>query len=211
MSNMKKPVLFLLMVVTCASVSRQDSDQPVLQINATIDEFQKLFKYKRLIQLEAINGLLNLAKYEAKYEMVSRMFDKIFELHDKSWSKIQNSDYIPGGEDSLQTPPLPQDAHVMESLSTLMENCALVGDVVLRLPDISHRLLNKNPEWMRLTRHCFTFCPSTRLMDPVTEEMFNLASQELHLIPRNANFTNPYREKEEKTVKQRKNSRKMEL
>lgn len=107
-------------------------DPSVLKVNATADEFQKLFKYKRQIQLEAIKGLLNLAKYEAKYDMVSRMFDKIFELHDKSWSLIQNSDFIPGGEDPLAEPPLPRDARVLESLSTLLENCALVGDVILR-------------------------------------------------------------------------------
>lgn len=120
----------------------------VITTNSSVQEFLKLFKYKRSIQLEAISGLLNLAKYETKYQMVSRMFEKIFELHDKSWSLIENSDYIPGGEDPLAEPPLPSDVRLLESLSTLLENCALVGDVVLRLPDIANRLLRKNTQWL---------------------------------------------------------------
>ena len=205
-----RPLVILLMSYHVLHVH---SDQSNLPTNSPVDEFQKLFKYKRQIQLEAISGLLNLAKYEAKYDMVSRMFDKIFELHVKSWSLIQNSDFIPGGEDPLAMPPLPQDGRVLESLSTVLENCALVGDVILRLPSIAHRLLLKNSEWMTSVKHCITFCQSTRLLDPITQEMFNLAAQELNLVPRSANFTNPYREKEtpDQPKKQRINRRKMEL
>lgn len=138
---------------------------------------------------------------------------QIFELHSRSWSLIENSDFIPGGDDAEAEPPLPRDSRTLESLSTLIENCALIGDVILRLPDIAHRLLKKKPEWMTSVKHCITFCKITRLLDPVTREMFDLAAQELNLVPRNANFTNPYREehKGEQAKKQRKNDRKLEL
>lgn len=177
----------------------------------TVHDFQKLFKHKRSIQLEAINGLLNLAKYETKYQMVNRMFEKIFELHDQSWSMIQNSDYIPGGEDPLAEPPLPSDMRLRESLSTLLENCALVGEVVLRLPDISDRLLRKKTDWMHNVKHCISFSPSTRLIDDVTEEMLRLAAQELNLVSRTPDFTNPYRQQSQGPANKRTNSRKMEL
>ena len=177
----------------------------------TVQEFRKLFIHKRGIQLEAVKSLLNLPKYEAKYAMVERMFGKIFELHNNAMKSVQDSDFIPGGEDLDADPPLPDDTRIMELLSSLMENCALVGDVVLRLPDISQRILKRNKEWMTCIEQCLTFCKMTRLLDPVTEEMFELAAQELNLVPRSDNFTNPYREEKHSTKPKRLNNRKMEL
>ena len=204
----------LTLVLPCLSVSSEGSaspaDPPVG--NLSLAEFQSQFKHRRMIQLEAIKGLLNLSKYEAKYEMVSRMLDKIYELHLQSWPLIENSGYIPGGEDVASSPPLPNSPSLLSALSTLMENCALVGDVVLRLPDIATRLLRKKPEWMAFVkRDCLTFVPNTRLLDPVTEEMLTLAAQELQVVPRSPDFINPYREPVDDRSKQRKNDRRMEL
>lgn len=178
---------------TESSGSKRGSRLPL----TTKTEFAQLFKQKRLAQLNAVKGLLRIPKYEKKYDMISKIFSKVFELQSESKSIIENSPFIPGGDgDSDDQNLLPQDTKTLEALSSLIENCALMGDIILRFPEMSSLILKKNKPWMIMFKYCISFTKITRLTDPMTDQMFLLVEQELDLIPKHENYSNPYREKE---------------
>lgn len=49
------------------------------------------------------------------------------------------------------------------ALSTILENTAFLGDIVLRLPDIAHELLDGNNDWKLLTHWAIDFTNDTRI------------------------------------------------
>lgn len=80
------------------------------------------------------------------------------------------------------------------AISSILENTALFSDIVLNIPDISHRVLRKQTEWNPTIRWCYEFLNKTRdWIDDATLKAIHLASQELNLIPRNPNYVNPNR------------------
>jgi len=49
------------------------------------------------------------------------------------------------------------------ALSTILENTAFLGDIVLRLPDIAHELLDGNEDWKLLTQWAIDFTNDTHI------------------------------------------------
>ena len=68
------------------STSGQSKKNPLT--NAS--EFLTLFKAKRSLQLQAVKGLISIPKYEKRFEMVTKIFSKIFQLQEQSKSIIEN-------------------------------------------------------------------------------------------------------------------------
>lgn len=80
------------------------------------------------------------------------------------------------------------------ALSNILENTALFGDIILHLPDISHRIL-KTQQNLNSTMHwSLNFANQTRyLLDKSTITMIHLVEQELNITEREPNYFNRYR------------------
>ncbi|RWS22030.1 coiled-coil domain-containing protein 134-like protein [Leptotrombidium deliense] len=114
-------------------------------------------------------------------------------MQEESRALLENSAYVPG-DSGDGTPILPRKQTVLESLSSVLENCALLSDVILRLPMISKRLLFENNKWFVGTHWCISFTNSTGLIDDTTHRLLNLVAQELDIIPKDKNYYNPFDE-----------------
>lgn len=65
--------------------------------------------------------------------------------------------------------------------------------MVLHFPDIMQRILKHQPMWHSLMKWSFSFVSQMRhLLDKSTFTRLHLAEQELHFIPRNSDYINPY-------------------
>ena len=158
------------------------------------EEFRILFKEKRRQQISAVKTLQSFGRYEQKYEMISNIFNKLFEVEEKAKQAIEDSDYVLGGR-------LPEEGQTLEALSQVVENCAFFGDVVLRLPDISQRVLTSSPKYESLYKWCISFSMATDLLDKNTQKMFDLLAQELGLVPKSESYVNPYKTNKKSKVK----------
>ncbi|XP_054153953.1 coiled-coil domain-containing protein 134-like [Oppia nitens] len=165
------------------SYGQQESDKHII---GSKEEFRILLKQKRSQQLAAIKTLNSFGRYEQKYTMVDNIFSKLFEVQQNAKQTIENSSYVLGLD-------LPTDGHQLESLSQIIENCAFFGDIVLRLPDISHRVLTTHHEYQVLYRWCISFAIASDLCDKNTLKMFDLLAQELSLEPKDDSYVNPYK------------------
>uniref|UniRef100_A0A158NWT0 Uncharacterized protein n=1 Tax=Atta cephalotes TaxID=12957 RepID=A0A158NWT0_ATTCE len=79
-------------------------------------------------------------------------------------------------------------------MSNILENIALFGDIILHLPDITHRILRTQPGWNSTIHWSLNFANQTRyLLNKSTITMFHLVEQELNITERDPAYLNPYR------------------
>jgi len=80
------------------------------------------------------------------------------------------------------------------ALSSILENTALFGDIILHLPDITHRILRTQPGWNSTIHWSLNFANQTRhLLNKSTIAMFRLVEQELNITERDPGYFNPYK------------------
>ncbi|KAI2801540.1 hypothetical protein BLOT_011094 [Blomia tropicalis] len=170
------------------------SNEPQSNKFITKESIQSYFAVKRKEHLDAVQTLLKFQRYEQKFEMMKKIFEKIFETIESSRANVENSNYVIGEE-------LPQKSESIQHILFILDNCAFFGNLVLKLPDISKQLLKLETRWTEQYKWCFSFAINSNIIDKQSSVMFNLAAQQLNLIPRNEDFVNPY---EEKTIKQKK-------
>lgn len=157
------------------------------------EDIEIYFAAKRKQHLDAVQTLMTLKRYEQKHEMIRRIFEKIFDVVIESRAKVENSDYILGDA-------LPQSA-IVEDILQILDNCAFFGNLVLKFPDITKRLLKDNNQWVEMYKWGFTFSISSNLLDQISLKMFNLTAQQLELIPKSEDFVNPYEESHQKKLR----------
>ena len=187
-------LMFVATEVTEEDIDISGSDSLDKPLIGTKEEFRILFKEKRRQQMSAVKTLQSFGKYSQKYSMISNIFTKVFEVEEKAKQTIEDSDYVLGAD-------LPKEAPVLEALSQIVENCAFFGDIVLRLPDISHRVLKDIPKLESMYKWCISFSMATHLCDKSTQKMFDLLTQELELVPKNESYVNPYKKSSNSKVK----------
>lgn len=97
------------------------------------------------------------------------------------------------------------------ALSSVLENTALFGDIILHLPDITHRILKTQQEWSPTIHWSLNFTNQMRhLLNKSTITMIRLVEQELYITERDPSYFNPYRSaihvgyQHEDTVKKKK-------
>jgi len=148
--------------------------------------YRAVFKQKRAEQTFAAESILKLADYTKQYKMVEIVLGKLFKVLQDGRVKITESGYIPGEA-------FPTDQAHLEALANILENTALFGDILLRLPDITYKVYSKSKEWELLARWSVSFCNETQVYDETDSKLLNLMAQELRLVPRDPNYINPYR------------------
>ncbi|XP_069704089.1 coiled-coil domain-containing protein 134-like [Periplaneta americana] len=185
-------MLYIFPVVLCCSVVLSSEDAGPDHSSHTVNDpaeklFIRLFKQRRLDQLEAVKRILALDSYEKQYKMVTLMTEKVFTVIQSSRVTLESSGYIPGSSS------FPKDENVLDALSNILENTALFGEVLLRLPDIAHKILKSKYEWDVMLHWSLGFVNQTQLLDKKTYILISLVSQELNITERDPNYVNPYR------------------
>ncbi len=99
---------------------------------------------------------------------------------------MENTGFSPGDV-------FPTDEDVKSSLSLILENSALFADLALRLPDVTLAIYKSKNEFRVLMDWGLNFSNSTGFFDEITTKLMHLAGQELGLVEKDPNFTNPYR------------------
>lgn len=113
----------------------------------------------------------------------------------KSRVVLESSGYIPG------ISKFPTDETTRDALANILENTAFMGDILLRMPDISQPILRSSGDWPVLYAWSLAFANQTQLLDSSTNKLIDLVSQELNLTARHPDYLNPYRKENEVKTK----------
>lgn len=150
------------------------------------DIYKAGLRLKRAEQVAAVKLMMKIEDYAKQYKMVKLVLEKIFQMLSSSKLEITQSSYIPGQE-------FPKEEKELEALAHVIENTAFFGDILLRIPDITHSIYKSKKEWRLLVHWSVGFCNETGIFDGTSEELLSLVAQELRLVPRDPNYVNPYK------------------
>lgn len=150
--------------------------------------YKALYKHKRAEQLEAVRRIMAIDDYTKQFKLVNLTLDQIAKVTIAAKTTLENAGYVPGGK-------FPEDDQVREALANVVENTALMGEILLRLPDVTHKLLDAKNDLRLLALWCVGFCEESPLVDRPTKVLLHLMAQEMGIAPRDPNYINPYRMK----------------
>ncbi|WAQ99705.1 CC134-like protein [Mya arenaria] len=155
--------------------SSGDDETVTGKVDNKISEFQRylgLFEQNRAIQVDAVKSIVksNL-KYENKYKLTKAMIEQIFQVIGEAKTNLTEWGFVPGDD-------WPQDKTVQEASSTVLENVAMFGDLVLRLPDITHSVYDKNKQWEFLIGWATWFCLESKVYTGPHGKLLNLMMKE---------------------------------
>ncbi|KAK3728852.1 hypothetical protein QZH41_020229 [Actinostola sp. cb2023] len=152
-----------------------------------LEAYRSGFKIKRSHQVAAVKSIQHqIQNYEKQYEMVERVTDKIFSVMDESRTILTEAGYSPGDQ-------FPFDKKLQEALAHVLENTALFGDILLRLPDITNQIYRKSKVNQLLIKWCISICNASEVYDKTGHKLLSLVAQELKLVPKDSNYVNPYK------------------
>nr|XP_054754813.1 coiled-coil domain-containing protein 134-like [Lytechinus pictus]XP_054775336.1 coiled-coil domain-containing protein 134-like [Lytechinus pictus] len=159
--------------------SRDDSEDPDLA------KYRELFIERRSQHMPALQSLFESYDYEKQHKMVIMLLEKMEEMLVQSRLFLNEQQFQIGDK-------FPTDQTMKDTMSLILENVAFVCDIVLRLPDITNKILKKKKEWNSILKWAFEFAQSTGYYDNSHQTLLHLASQQLNFIKRDENFVNPY-------------------
>ena len=135
----------------------------------------------------AVQTILKMSEnYDKQYSMVKMLLNKLFKVLGEAQINVMQLGFAPGD-------PFPTEEKVRDAVSMIAENTAFFGDIVLRLPDIAHDILRRSQEWNIILKWSVGFCNDTEIYEARDKKLLHLMAQEVHIIPKDENYTNPYK------------------
>ncbi|XP_029678086.1 coiled-coil domain-containing protein 134-like [Formica exsecta] len=202
----------IVMTLTAIAHAQVETDGPIIsepqksgEYKSDEELFKKLFAQRRKDHIEVIQTLLKMDNYERLYKMITVLAEKIMEVIASSKNVIEKAGFVPDNSS------FPKDTNVKDALSSILENTALFGDIILHLPDITHRILKMQQGWNLTIHWSLNFTNQMRhLLNKSTNTMIHLVKQEMNITERDPSYFNPYRSaihagyQREDTVKKKK-------
>ncbi len=158
------------------------------------DVFRRLLLQKRVEQLAAVQQLMTLGA-EKQLSMLTTMMGKMKGVLQRSRMQLEASGFA-----GVPATAFPDNDVTRTALAHVVENTCFLGDVLLRFPDFIQELFSADGEWDQLFKWCLSFVESSGLTDKRTDELLDLAAQEVGMREKRPDYRNPYR-KERKKVK----------
>ncbi|XP_008545170.1 coiled-coil domain-containing protein 134 [Microplitis demolitor] len=187
-------VLFLLNIdrACVQETTKHIENSPITGENNLTAKFEKEQQFKTLFitfrreHYHALQNIKNLQTYERQYEMISIIIDRMVKIITEK-RKIFESFQDELDKDFFS------DVNKTDALFALSENTALFSDIVLQIPEITHRILKKQKIWFDSLKWSLIFINKNRyLLDQSTTAILELALQELNIVTRTPNYSNPY-------------------
>ncbi|KAK3599222.1 hypothetical protein CHS0354_012830 [Potamilus streckersoni] len=151
-----------------------------------VEMYKRLFKKHRHMQLEAVKHIQKFGDYAKMYKLVDKMLKALFQVLSSAKVNVTEMGYLPGD-------PFPENETIREAVALVLENTAMFGDMVLRLPDVVHAIYKKNNEWRQTISWAVWFCSESNIFDGAHKKLLHLMSQEIDLIPKEEGYVNPYK------------------
>lgn len=151
-----------------------------------LDQYKRYFVLHRSKQLDAVRSITKLENNQQRHQLVNIMLKQLFLVLSEAKQNLTTAGYLPGD-------PFPVDEAVKESMSKVLENTAMFGDLVLFMPDIVHSMYDKEKEWQVLLAWCYGFSTQSGVFEGNFEQILKLMAQEVNIIPKEKNFVNPFK------------------
>lgn len=160
---------------------------PATNEDSALTRYRRLLKMKRIDHKSALEVVFALNSYEKRHKMVKLILEKICQVISSAQSKLSEVGYVPGDA-------FPEKEEVQSVLSLVIENVLFGGDIVLHFPDMSHNVLAHNKECNLTLCWGISFCNETLIFEGNERTLLDLMAQELNVVERSPDYTNPFKD-----------------
>ncbi|KAK0181312.1 hypothetical protein PV327_003605 [Microctonus hyperodae] len=170
------------------SINNQNNSTIESDPTNNLELLKKLFNERRKKHLAAVKNIKNVESYEQRYKMISLIIDEMVRIIESKKAIIErfNDELKKNSTTSLS------DGIIKDALLSVCENTVLFGEIVLENPDITERILKKKSSSYEILKWSLTFVhENPLLLDQLTSKMLQLVFQELNLVTRMPNYSNP--------------------
>uniref|UniRef100_A0AAF5DBL6 Lupus La protein n=1 Tax=Strongyloides stercoralis TaxID=6248 RepID=A0AAF5DBL6_STRER len=150
-------------------------------------QYSKLLHIKRREQLNSVQSLSNQKDYKKQKDTVKQLINAIRKV------LVEDKNILSNVEINNIEEVLSDKSVIRDNFARVVENIAFYGDITLRFPLQSGIKYNKDIEFKSAVNWAYDFSNNfSYLYDNGTLKMLNLFAQELTIIPREADYHNPY-------------------
>ena len=154
-----------------------------------LKSYQQHFAVKRAEQVRAAEDIWAKGEYVMRYGLAKAVLDEMFRTLRRAQRNLT-------GVDLAALPPVPTDnATLLEHLVLTWENTAFFGDLVLRLPDIVHAMVDGHRVRMEVIAWALNLCRDSAVYSDTHRKQLELTMQEMGLADPDPNYVNPFRER----------------
>lgn len=88
----------------------------------------------------------------------------------------------------------PKSEPIIDAFALILENTALIGEMFLRQPEISYKVMNRQKQWKDIINWSIGFCGNfiNTIIDSKTTELLTIFALEVNPDHRPPNYVNPY-------------------
>eukprot|EP00041_Stephanoeca_diplocostata_P021686 m.508841 g.508841 ORF g.508841 m.508841 type:complete len:294 (+) comp21887_c1_seq5:224-1105(+) len=167
-----------------------DDEPPQLkQQKKLLKIYKEHFREKRKEQISVAESLVAKSDYSRQYSLAKALMDQVFRQLRQSQKNL--TDIV-----LIELPPIPaQNMSILDSLVNVWENTALLGDVILRLPDISHRMIDNHKLRREVLSWAVHLCQDSPVYLEEHRKQLELVLQEMNMadVP-DPSYSNPFSE-----------------
>jgi len=148
--------------------------------------YRNLFKVKRKEHLAAIQKLLLNKDISKRTEMIRLMFQAIITTVKSAMENLK-------GVDLSETNGFPTEEKVQNDFSQVLENTAFFADLIIRFPQISRPLFNRNRKvWGSQMRLAIDMCHQSPVYEGDYQTLLHNLRQELRIGEIDKSYVNPF-------------------
>eukprot|EP00035_Acanthoeca_spectabilis_P035612 m.35561 g.35561 ORF g.35561 m.35561 type:complete len:262 (+) comp7453_c0_seq1:173-958(+) len=155
----------------------------------TLKLYQEAFREKRVVQVATAESIVDKGDYVKQYALVKVLVDPTFRTLRQAQKNLT-------GVDLASLPPIPnKNRTILESALNVWEGTALLGDLILRLPDILHRMIDNHALRKEVLNWAVRLCAVSPMYEPTHRTQLELVLQEMGLadVP-DPTYSNPFSE-----------------
>lgn len=149
--------------------------------------YKELFALKRKQQISTAETLVNKDGYSKQYKLTKVLVDEIFKTLRNAQNNLTNVN-------STELSEFPvENKTVLDSLINVWENTAFLGDMLLRLPDICHRMIDGHKVRMAVVQWSIAQCFKSPVYSKILQKHLELMQQEMKTADElDPNYENPF-------------------
>ncbi|XP_062514239.1 coiled-coil domain-containing protein 134-like [Corticium candelabrum] len=178
-------LLLSLTLVVTSTESEASSEVTPVSVSQK-DIYRRLLKHKRQDHALAVKTISQIDDFVKQYRMIELVLDKLFQVLADARVQINVSGWQPDM-------PFPDNEKDREAVAQVIENTLLFGDILLRIPDMTHEIYKSQTRRRELVIWSLQLCNETDVFEHAERKLLNLMSQELGVIPMEEDYINPYR------------------
>ncbi|GFR96387.1 coiled-coil domain-containing protein 134 [Elysia marginata] len=126
--------------------------------------------------------------------LLSTMFTNLFKITQEARGNLTKAGYVAGDD-------FPEDSETKESLSKVLENVFMFADLLLQRPKAVHAVYVKHKDWQELLTWAYHITSKSGVFNLAEQKYLDLMAMEAGILPKDANFENPYIDESEKPRK----------